>query len=128
LTIVIPSEARNPRYRLCQILRFAQDDTFVPSNGFPMTRGHQRRTVYYKGHVQGVGFRYTTHAIARGHKVTGYVCNLPDGRVEVVAESERPELDAFLSKVRERFFNYIRDERCDEGPATGEFDSFDIRH
>jgi acylphosphatase len=87
-----------------------------------------RCTVYYSGHVQGVGFRYTTHSIARGYDVSGFVQNLPDGRVELVAEGEKPEIDSFLRDVRERFLNYIRKELCDVGPATGEFTGFDIRH
>jgi acylphosphatase len=87
-----------------------------------------RSTVYYEGHVQGVGFRYTTLSIARGHEVTGYIQNLPDGRVGLVAEGEQSETDAFLSEVRERFSNQIRDERCDVGPAIGEFIGFEIRH
>jgi acylphosphatase len=88
----------------------------------------QRRTVYYSGHVQGVGFRYTTHSIARGHHVTGYVRNLPDGRVELVAEGAPREIDTFLEEVRERFGSFIRYERLDSGPATGEFSGFEIRH
>ncbi|HEX3598565.1 MAG TPA: acylphosphatase [Lacipirellulaceae bacterium] len=88
----------------------------------------QRVTVHYSGHVQGVGFRYTTHLIARGHQVTGYVRNLPDGQVELVAEGEPRETDAFLRDVRERFLIQIRDERCDKGPATGEFSGFDVLH
>ena len=88
----------------------------------------QRQTVYYGGHVQGVGFRYTTRSIARGHAVTGYARNLTDGRVELVVEGKSQEIDAFLREVRDRFFNQIRDERCDCQPATGEFDGFDIRH
>jgi acylphosphatase len=88
----------------------------------------QRATVYFAGHVQGVGFRYTAHSIARRYQVTGYVRNMPDGRVELVAEGEPQEIDAFIGEVRERFFNHIRDERCDDGPATGEFDGFEIRH
>lgn len=87
----------------------------------------QRTTVLFSGHVQGVGFRYTTHSIARQFEVTGYVQNLPDRRVELVAEGERKEIDAFLQDVRERFFNHIRDERIDTGPATGEFSGFEIR-
>jgi acylphosphatase len=93
-----------------------------------MTTASQRSTVCYKGHVQGVGFRYTTHSIARRHNVTGYVRNLPDGRVELVAEGDRGETDAFLQNVREQLSSYIRDERCDIGPATGEFTGFEIRH
>jgi acylphosphatase len=87
-----------------------------------------RTTVHYSGRVQGVGFRYTVRSIAYGYQVTGYVCNLPDGRVELVAEGDRINLDAFLAEVRDRFFNYIRDERRDSQPATGEYSGFEIRH
>ena len=54
--------------------------------------------------------------------------NLSDGRVELVDEGEKRETDFFLGEVRERLFNFIRDERCDIGPATGEFAGFNIRH
>ncbi|MEX0642422.1 MAG: acylphosphatase [Pirellulales bacterium] len=87
-----------------------------------------RTTVHYSGRVQGVGFRYTANSIARRYSVSGYVCNLPDGRVELVAEGERAELDAFLVEVRDRFFNQIRGERRDSQPATGEYSGFEIRH
>jgi len=87
-----------------------------------------RSTVYYTGHVQGVGFRYTTHSIARNHEVTGYVRNLPDGRVELVVEGAPHETDTFLEAIRDRLTNHIRDERHDIGPATGEFTTFEIRH
>jgi len=88
----------------------------------------QRSTVRYSGHVQGVGFRYTAHSIARKYRVTGYVRNLAEGGVELVAEGVRPETDAFLGEVRERFFNHIRDERRNNGPATGEFGGFEVQH
>jgi acylphosphatase len=88
----------------------------------------QRRTVVYAGRVQGVGFRYSAQTIAHRYTVSGYVRNQPDGRVELVAEGEPHELDAFLGEVRERFFGHIRDERSDVQPATGEFTGFDIRH
>jgi acylphosphatase len=93
-----------------------------------MTTPLQRHTIYYAGHVQGVGFRYTAHSIARNHEVTGFVRNLPDGRVELVAEGNRQETDAFLEAIRDRLANHIRDERRDIGPATGEFTTFEIRH
>jgi acylphosphatase len=93
-----------------------------------MTTPAHRHTVTYTGHVQGVGFRYTTHAIARGYAVAGYVRNLPDGRVELVAEGNRQEIDAYLEAIRDRLANHIRDERSDVGPATGEFSGFEIRY
>src|SRR5262245_51276190 len=46
----------------------------------------ERRTVYYTGHVQGVGFRYTARAAAQSCDVVGFVRNLDDGRVQIVAE------------------------------------------
>ena len=42
-----------------------------------------------KGRVQGVGFRYHVTQHAREKDITGYVRNLWDGSVEVVAEGER---------------------------------------
>lgn len=90
--------------------------------------GNIRKSVLYKGHVQGVGFRYTTQSIARRYDVTGHVRNLPDGRVELVAEGEKHELNAFLDDVRERMVRYIRDERVDTQSASGEFAGFEIRH
>ena len=46
----------------------------------------ERVKLRIRGRVQGVGFRYTAHNIARRHDVTGYVKNLTDGRVELVME------------------------------------------
>jgi len=88
----------------------------------------QRCTVLYSGRVQGVGFRYTACSIAHRYDLSGFVRNLADGRVELVAEGEPHEVDAFRREVRERFFGYIRDERSDVQPATGEFAGFDVRH
>ena len=54
-----------------------------------------RLQVYFSGHVQGVGFRYTVQRLALGFDVTGWVKNLSDGRVEMLVEGERGELEAF---------------------------------
>ena len=48
-----------------------------------------RRRVCFNGDVQGVGFRYTTCQIAKDYTVGGYVKNLLDGRVEIVAEAAK---------------------------------------
>ena len=47
--------------------------------------------VFYSGHVQGVGFRYTVKTVAWGFEVTGTVRNLQDGRVELIAEGAMSE-------------------------------------
>lgn len=61
----------------------------------------ERVTVHYSGRVQGVGFRATVRQLACGYDVLGTVRNLPDGRVEMVAEGTRPELEAFLAGIAE---------------------------
>ncbi|HCK42181.1 MAG: acylphosphatase [Planctomycetaceae bacterium] len=90
------------------------------------SRAFERRQVYYTGHVQGVGFRYTAKSIAGNYQITGYVRNLSDGRVEVVSEGPVDQLDAFLQELGEQRADHIRSARCDQRPATGEFASFTI--
>lgn len=86
-----------------------------------------RQTVFYSGHVQGVGFRSTTEQLARDFKVRGWVKNLEDGRVQLVVEGERKELEGFLAAVTRRFYNHIQKQEIQSSPATGEFLSFEIR-
>ena len=93
----------------------------------PTAESAERVVVHYTGRVQGVGFRYTTHRIVAGYAVTGYVRNLADGRVELVAEGKRSEIGRFLASIRRHFDGFIRDESCDRLPANGEFDEFAIR-
>ena len=89
--------------------------------------GRELREVWYAGHVQGVGFRYTVLGLARRWDVTGYVRNLPDGRVYLVAEGDSLELDEFLEAVAQRMEGCIRDTRQDRRPATGQFGGFVLR-
>jgi acylphosphatase len=65
------------------------------------------KRVYYSGIVQGVGFRYTAQSLARQFTVAGWVRNLPDGRVELLAEGEPAEVDGFLAAVAKHMGGYI---------------------
>ena len=85
-----------------------------------------RRTVLFSGRVQGVGFRYTTEAIAARFDVTGFVRNLPDGRVELVAEGTRDQLNRLQNAVESDMGSYIREVSARDTPATGEYTSFRI--
>jgi acylphosphatase len=82
--------------------------------------------VHYTGRVQGVGFRATAEAIAARFPVTGAVRNLPDGRVELLAEGAQSDVEAFLAAVRVRFERYIAAESADWRTATGRYVSFEI--
>jgi len=92
------------------------------------TQAHQRREVHYQGMVQGVGFRYTVRRIAARFGVDGYVRNLPDGRVLLVAEGPLQELDRFLEAVRTTMGRYIDEVHEAVGPATGQLQHFEIRY
>jgi acylphosphatase len=84
-------------------------------------------TIWYSGHVQGVGFRLTARHVAAGYEVVGTVKNLPDGRVELVAEGEREELEAFRAAIPEAGLRGgIRDEQVLWGRAVGGFKGFEI--
>jgi len=52
------------------------------------------------GHVQGIGFRMFVRRQAQALGLRGYVCNQPDGAVEVVAEGPRAALDQLLAILR----------------------------
>lgn len=84
-------------------------------------------TVYFSGHVQGVGFRYAVLQVAREFEVAGQVCNLTDGRVQLEAEGREAEIADFVSAVEERMHGYIRkiERRGERRPA--QFSGFAIR-
>lgn len=87
----------------------------------------QRMQVLYAGRVQGVGFRYTARQVARGFEVTGAVRNLPDGRVELVAEGERDELEAFRAALRDSGLDgFIRQETVTWSEPRGGLAGFQI--
>jgi acylphosphatase len=76
-----------------------------------------------------VGFRYTCQSLARGFEVAGSVRNLPDGRVELVAEGEDCELDAFLKAIQIEMHSYIRGVSLESEPPEGEcLAGFSIHH
>ena len=52
--------------------------------------------VYYSGRVQGIGFRFTAQRIAEELGVCGWVKNLDDGRVEILAQAGEDKLKDFL--------------------------------
>ena len=87
----------------------------------------ERVTMYYSGPVQGVGFRYTVRNAVHGFEVSGTVRNLDDGRVELVAEGAREELEGLLEAVRQsEVGRFIRREQMDWTEARNEFRSFEI--
>jgi acylphosphatase len=83
--------------------------------------------VYFSGRVQGVGFRYTTLQIAKEFEVTGAVCNLPDGRVQLELEGTPKEVAAFVEAVEERMHGNIRKTERTATRCAPQFTGFAIR-
>ena len=53
------------------------------------------RRFLIRGEVQGVGYRFFAQRAAARHQVVGYVRNLPDGSVEVLAEGPANRVESF---------------------------------
>lgn len=88
-----------------------------------------RRRVFYSGRVQGVGFRATAHRLARRYPVAGFVRNLDDGRVELLAEGEPEAVDGFLAAVGGEFADFIRDVSVVREPPPAEpLEEFSIEY
>lgn len=84
-------------------------------------------TLYFSGRVQGVGFRAATQRLARGSGVDGFVQNLLDGRVEVVATAEASSIDRLVVRLKGLFGDGISEIQRLPGVAVEEFSGFHIR-
>jgi acylphosphatase len=87
----------------------------------------KRVEVVYTGSVQGVGFRFTAERFANDYGVKGYVRNLANGNVELVAEAEEKTLKDLLQAILEDLGNVIDHYSVNWFPSTGEFARFEIR-
>jgi acylphosphatase len=85
------------------------------------------KRVNYSGRVQGVGFRYTAQHIAAGFEVTGYVRNLPNGSVELVAQGRAEQVESFLKAVAAKMAGYLTEAVVCDGPA-GDYSGFRVRY
>lgn len=84
-------------------------------------------TVFFGGHVQGVGFRYSVLQVAREFEVSGYVRNLADGRVQLEAEGTRADVEAFVTAVEEKMHGYIRKIERSSAKRAPQFSGFTIK-
>jgi acylphosphatase len=83
--------------------------------------------VLYSGRVQGVGFRYTVKSVANGYEVAGTICNLADGRVELLGEGAEKELEAFRQAIGESGLgHFIEREEVSWSEPRNDFRGFEI--
>lgn len=86
------------------------------------------KRIIFSGRVQGVGFRYTSLRIAQGYELTGYVRNLADGTVEMMAQGIGKEIDDCLREIQAYFGDYVRDCTVREVPWNPRFTDFRITY
>ncbi len=84
--------------------------------------------VFYSGVVQGVGFRYTVQDLAICSEIGGWVRNLRDGRVELLAEGPEEKIAELLQDIDNHFSGYIADRQIEYHPAEGQVKKFMIVH
>ncbi len=84
-------------------------------------------SVFFSGHVQGVGFRFAAMQVAKEFEVAGHVRNLADGRVQIEAEGVEREVGAFIDAVLERMHGHIRKVERTAQKRAAEFRGFTIK-
>lgn len=82
--------------------------------------------IVFSGRVQGVGFRFTAYRIATRHRLTGFVRNLPDGTVEMLAQGTPDEIDNCIRQIQDSFTGYIRDKTIEDVPLDPRYIEFKI--
>ena len=87
----------------------------------------KRYHLFFTGSVQGVGFRYTTRALADKYSINGWVANLTDGRVELEIEGKNSDIDIFLSNLQKEFKSYITGIEKNELPLLKKDTGFYIK-
>jgi acylphosphatase len=88
--------------------------------------GHKQYEVYYAGRVQGVGFRANAQYLARKYPVSGFVRNLPDGRVHLVAEGLPEDVKQLLGDIADSMAGNITAAPTTSRPATGKYEGFSV--
>ena len=80
--------------------------------------------ISFSGRVQGVGFRFTAQKVAMHYKLAGYVCNTPNGGVEVLAQGGAEDISAFVRDLQEMFT--VQGTTIEDAPVSPRYDGFDI--
>lgn len=84
-------------------------------------------TVFFSGHVQGVGFRYSVLQVAKEFEVAGFVSNLVDGRVQLEVEGTERDIATFVEAVQEKMHGYVRKVERSGRRRPAQFSGFVIK-
>ena len=84
------------------------------------------KKVIFEGRVQGVGFRFTTFNIANRYDVTGYVCNTPDGMVEMQVQGPQEQIQNLIDDIKGYFKSNITNIKTEQASWDDSYKDFKI--
>lgn len=82
---------------------------------------------FFRGTVQGVGFRFTARSLADKYGIKGWVMNLSDGGVRLAAQGSQEDLDSFFEDLKERFDDQIADFQIKDKELLEECNDFQVK-
>ena len=82
--------------------------------------------IIFSGSVQGIGFRFTAFNIANQYQLTGFVRNLPDGTVEMLAQGNPDDIANCIRDIQESFTGYITDTNIEDAAPNPQYKTFKI--
>ena len=89
----------------------------------------KRAHIFIEGRVQGVSYRWWTKKTANDLGLTGWVRNLEDGRVEVIAEGKEDQVNQLIELIKKGpRFSKVHKVDVKFGDASGEFEGLEIRY
>ncbi len=91
-----------------------------------MSKQTEAKKVVFSGRVQGVGFRFTALNIANRYDLNGYVRNMPDGTVEMVAQGHPDDINDCIRDIQESFAGHLRDTDISDIAVNPELSEFKI--
>jgi acylphosphatase len=80
--------------------------------------------IFFSGGVQGVGFRFTALNVARRYGLTGFVRNIPDGKVELLIQGNEDDINDCLEDLQQTF--HVRDTQIEQVPFDSSYTDFQI--
>ena len=84
------------------------------------------RKIVFSGRVQGIGFRFTALNIASRCQLTGYVRNIPEGEVEMVAQGTAEMIDDCIRDLQDSFVGSISHIDIEEATPDPKLTDFKI--
>ena len=87
-----------------------------------------RLLVTYSGNVQGVGFRWKVLSISKTYEITGYVKNLPTGKVEILVEGERKAVLKMIEEIDEKLKDFWAKKGEELKSGKAHYEKFEIKY